>query len=100
MPDLTFDLPDELHDRLREIAADFDISAEDLVRQMITLKVGCNPSSSTNPISTDFLSRFTNEVLAVADKEPVYLIDADKRQYVLISVDYHDRILTPGTSES
>ncbi|MBQ4808551.1 hypothetical protein J4717_13830 [Phaeobacter sp. HS012] len=100
MPDLTIDLPDELYDRFCEMAATFDISTETLVRQTITLKVGCNPSSSSSPISTNFLRQFTDEVLAVADKEPVHLIDADKQKYVLISIDYHDRVLTPGASES
>ncbi|UWQ32065.1 hypothetical protein K3555_16005 [Leisingera sp. M527] len=100
MPDLTLDLPDELYDRFCEMAATFDVSAETLVRQTITLKVGCNPSSNCSPISTNFLSQFTDEVLAVADNEPVYLIDADKQKYVLLSIDYHDRILTPGPSES
>ncbi|RBW54766.1 hypothetical protein [Ruegeria sp. A3M17] len=92
MPDITFDLPDELYDSLCEMATDFGISAEDLVRQMIALKVGFNPSSSATPISACFLRRLTDDVLAIANREPVHFVDLDKRKYVLISIDDYNQL--------
>ena len=99
MPDLTLDLPYDLYGRLCELAREDGVSAETLAHQTITLKVGCNPSSNEAPISTNFLKRHTDDVLAIVDKEPVYLADPEKREFVLVSVDYYERFLTSGTFE-
>ncbi|WP_294607158.1 hypothetical protein [uncultured Roseovarius sp.] len=98
MPDLILNLSYDLYGRLCELARDDGVSAETLARQTITLKVGCNPSSEEKPISTGFLRRHTDDVLAIADREAVYLKDSEERKFVLVSADYDPRLLTPGTS--
>ncbi|WP_424942109.1 hypothetical protein [Aliiroseovarius crassostreae] len=99
MPDLTIDLPDALHKRLCEIAEDEGTDAEALTRQMITLKVGFNPSSREKPISTGFLKRQTEDVLSVANREPVFFIDSENREFVVVSTEYYEQHQTPDTSE-
>lgn len=76
VPDLTIDLPDELHERLHQIAKAEGTDAETLVHQTITLSVGYNPSSLEHPVSTRFLERQTDDVILVANNEPVYFIDS------------------------
>ncbi|APE44258.1 hypothetical protein FIU89_03570 [Roseovarius sp. THAF27] len=99
MPDLILNLSHDLFGRLCELARDDGVSAETLARQTITLKVGCNPSSGENPISTGFLRRHADDVLAIADREPVYLKDSEDRKFVLVSSDYDPRLLSPASSE-
>lgn len=99
MPDLTLNLPYGLYGRLCELARDDRVSAETLAHQIITLKVGYNPSSGENPISIGFLRRHTDDVLAIADREPVYVTGSENRKFVLVSADYDERLLTPDTSE-
>ncbi|OWV41238.1 hypothetical protein [Mameliella alba] len=99
MPDLILNLSYDLYGRLCELARDDGVSAETLTRQTITLKVGCNPSSGENPISTGFLRRHTDDVLAIADREPVFLKDSKDRKFVLVSSDYDPRLLSPASSE-
>lgn len=99
MPDLFLNLSYHLYGLLCELARDDRVSAETLALQTITLKVGCNPSSEEDPISTGFLRRHTDGVLAIAEKEPVYLRDSEDRKFLLVSSDYEPPLLPPATSE-
>lgn len=93
MPDLTIDLPDELHERLNQFATVVGTDVETLVLQIISLRVGYNPSLREKPISTALLEKQTDDVLLVAAKEPIYFIDPVKREFVLISVDQYEQLL-------
>lgn len=99
MPDLTIDLPDKLHERFVQVAKAEGTDAETLARQIITLKVGYNPSSREKPISTGFLERQTDDVLLVAEKEPVYFVDPGKREFVLVSNIQYEQLLTSETPQ-
>ena len=98
MPDLTFDLPDDVHTRLCELAKTGGIDAERLAHQILSVKVGCNTSSKDKPLSTVLLQQLPDGVLHLAESNPVYLRDPENREFVLLPYDQYTRILTPNTS--
>jgi|GEM_PF-4519821 len=92
MPDLTFDLPDEVHQRLCKIAEAGKIEPELLAHQIISLKVGYNSSSKDTPISTILLERLTDEVLHLAETEPVHLNDPEHGGFVIVAFDEYEKL--------
>lgn len=84
MPDLTFDLPDAVHDQLCKLAESGGIDAEHLVRQMIALRVGSNTSSKEDPFSTVLLEQQTEQILHLAETAPVYLNDPENGDFVMV----------------
>jgi len=58
---------------------------------MIALSVGSNTSSKDDPFCTVLLEQLTEQVLHLAETDPVYLNDPENGDFVMVSFDHYAR---------
>ena len=90
MTDLTIDLPDDLHQHLLAVAEAGAIDPEQLVRQILTVRLGVNTSSKDDPFSSVLLRNRPEDLLDLARTKPVFVRDVDHGDFVIIAQERYD----------
>ncbi|WP_299744143.1 hypothetical protein [uncultured Tateyamaria sp.] len=77
------------------IADEAGLDAEDLTRQLITLRVGVNRSSEDGPFPSVLLQACTDDILALVEAGPFFVRDKMRGDFVIVS---YERYMEFGSS--
>lgn len=93
MKDLLIDdISDEVFGALTDQAEATGISLEEHARRILCDALGVSPLEGKPFVSVEFLRDNHEAVLNAANKQPVYVFDANGTEFVIISQREHDRL--------
>ncbi len=93
MPDLLInDIPDEVLEALSNQAEAKGISLEEHARRILYDALSITPLDGRPFVSVEFLRDNHEAVLSAASKQPVYVFDADGKEFVIIAQKEFDRL--------
>ena len=88
------DISDGVLAALSDQAAANDISLEEHARRILCDALRVNPLDGKPFVSVEFLRDNHEAVLNAANKQPVYVFDADETEFVIIAQNEYDRLTT------
>lgn len=86
------DISDEVLEALSTQAEAMGISLEEHARRILCDALGLSPLDGKPFVSVEFLRDNHEAVLDAATKQPVYVFDADGKEFVIVSQSEFDRL--------